>query len=112
MKRQNQQLKNLKKSFGDKKVLDENIGEQAIKCCNDEKLMKRLMVSSLGECISLLDEIDKSVNVINALIGTIYSKDLEEYFRQVAKNVRKAEKEEKQRQEQEKNNVDNDTKIN
>ena len=96
----------------DKKVLDENIGEAAIKCCNDEKLMKRLMVSSLGECISLLDEIDKSVNVINALIGTIYSKDLEEYFRQVAKNVRKAEKEEKQRQEEEKNNVDNATKIN
>ena len=76
----------------DKKVLNENIGEEAIKACNDEKLMKRLMVSSLGECISLLDEIDKSVNVINALIGTIYSKDLEEYFRQVAKNVRKAEK--------------------
>lgn len=96
----------------DKKVLDENIGEEAIKACNDEKLMKRLIVSSLGECISLLDEIDKSVNVINALIGTIYSKDLEEYFRQVAKNVRKAEKEEKQRQEEEKNNVDNATKIN
>ena len=36
----------------DKKVLDENIGEEAIKACNDEKLMKRLMVSSLGECIS------------------------------------------------------------
>ena len=96
----------------DKKVLNENIGEEAIKACNDEKLMKRLMVSSLGECISLLDEIDKSVNVINALIGTIYSKDLEEYFRQVAKNVRKAEKEEKQRLEEEKNNVDNATKIN
>ena len=95
----------------DKKVLNENIGEEAIKACNDEKLMKRLLVSTLGECISLLDEIDKSVNVINALIGTIYSKDLEEYFRQVAKNVRKAEKEEKQRLEEEKNNVDNATKI-
>jgi hypothetical protein len=96
----------------DKKVLDENIGEQAIRACNDEKLMKRLMVSSLGECISLLDEIDKSVNVINALIGTIYAKDLEEYFRVVAKNVRKAEKEEKQRQEQEKKNIENVDNIN
>ena len=93
----------------DKKVLDENIGEQAIKACNDEKLMKRLMVSSLGECISLLDEIDKSVNTINALIGTIYQKDLEAFFNKVAKNVRKLEKEEKERLEQEKyiENVDN-----
>lgn len=98
----------------DKNVLDENIGEEALKCCNDEKLMKRLMVSSLGEIISTLDSIDKSVNVINALIGTIYSKDLEQFFNQVAKNVKKIEKEEKAKQvnaEQQKM-VDNKTKIN
>lgn len=97
----------------DKKVLDENLGEDVIKACNDEKLMKRLMVSSLGECISLLDEIDKSVNVINALIGTIYQKDLEAFFGQVAKNVRKQEKEEKARlQEEKQNDIASDTKIN
>ena len=92
----------------DKKVLDENLGEASLKACNDEKLMKRLIVSSLGEIIPLLDDIDKSVNVINALIGTVYAKDLEEYFKVVAKNVRKAEKEEKQKQ----NNVENVDNIN
>lgn len=95
----------------DKNVLDENIGEEAIKSCNDEKLMKRLMVSSLGECLSLLDNIDKSVNVINALIGTIYQKELQDFFNKVAKNVRKLEKEEKQRLEQE-NNIENVDNIN
>ena len=95
----------------DKKVLDENIGEEALKTINDEKLMKRLMVSSVAECITLLEEIDKSVNVINALIGTIYSKDLEAFFNKVAKNVRQQEKEEKARLEKDKN-IDNGNKIN
>ena len=96
----------------DKKVLDENLGEEALKSINDEKLMKRLIVSSLAESLTLLDEIDKSVNVINALIGTIYQQDLEDFFKKVAQNVRKQEKEEKERIQKEKeNNIDNASKI-
>lgn len=96
----------------DKKVLDENLGEEALKSINDEKLMKRLIVSSLAESLTLLDEIDKSVNVINALIGTIYQQDLEDFFKKVAQNVRKQEKEEKERMQKEKeNNIDNASKI-
>ena len=100
----------------DKKVLEENLGENALKSINDEKLMKRLIVSSLAECLTLLDEIDKSVNVINALIGTIYQEDLQDFFKKVAQNVRKQEKEEKALLEKEKlekeNNIENDNKIN
>ena len=96
----------------DKKVLDENLGEEALKSINDEKLMKRLIVSALAESLTLLDEIDKSVNVINALIGTIYQQDLEDFFKKVAQNVRKQEKEEKERIQKEKeNNIDNASKI-
>lgn len=97
---------NVKFNNIDKKVLDENIGEDALKCVADEKLMKRLMVSSLGECISLLEDIDKSINVINALIGTIYHKDLETFFNKVAKNVREQEKQAKIEQEQTKNDIE------
>lgn len=96
---------NIKFNNIDKDVLDENIGDEALKAVDDEKLMKRLMVSSLAECISTLNEIDKSINVINAIIGTIYRDDLELFFNKVAKNVREQEKQAKENNKQ--NDIDN-----
>ena len=75
----------------DKNILDEVSGEEAIKCVDDDKLVKRMMVSSMGECLSLLDQIDKSLKVVQSLITVAYKDDIEDYFRTVAKNVRKEE---------------------
>lgn len=93
----------------DKEVLDETLNDDTLSCINDEKLMKRVMVSSLGECISLLNKIDKSLSVANSLITTAYKKDIEQYFRAVAKNVKK---EEKEQADLDKNNIENDKEIN
>lgn len=93
----------------DKDVLDETLNDDTLSCINDEKLMKRVMVSSLGECISLLNKIDKSLSVANSLITVAYKPNIEAYFRAVAKNVKK---EEKEQQELAKKNIENNKEIN
>ena len=71
----------------DKEVLDETLNDDTLSCINDEKLMKRVMVSALGECISLLNKIDKSLSVANSLITTAYKKDIEQYFLWKTENI-------------------------
>jgi ribosomal protein L17 len=90
----------------DKNVLDECLNEEIIKCASDDKLLKRAMVSSLGEIITTLDEIDKGVKVVQHLITIAYKDDIDGYFKRVAKAVKEEEKQQKQ------NNIDNQEKIN
>jgi len=90
----------------DKNVLDECLNEEILKCANDDKLIKRAMVSSLGEIITTLDEIDKGVKVVQHLITIAYKDDIDGYFKRVAKAVKEEEKQQKQ------NNIDNQEKIN
>ena len=105
-------MENTKQEFTniDEKVLEEVITEDTLKCIDNEKLMKRLMVSSLGEIISTLDTIDKNVNVVSSLISIAYKDDIDDYFKAVAKNVRAEEK--RIREAQEKNDIDNKQEIN
>ena len=94
----------------DENIINETAADNILKCVDDDKLIKRMMISSLGEILSTLDNIDKTCNAIRNIQTIGYKGDIEAYYKELAKKIREQERETKKQQE--KNNVENNDNVN